>query len=111
MSTTSDAAAAAQLTPVLERVRRRLLDLSANNALLNYRHPKTSSLRIVDEVPALVFARLVDNGRMSFGPLTEPPGGGRGRGDVESRDQLTLEAPMDPRARAREERRASQKRR
>ncbi len=103
--------AAVTLTPVLERVRRRLLDLSANNALLNYRHPKASSLRIVDEVPAQVFERLIDSRRMSFAPLMEPPGGWRGVSQPEAREQLSLEAPMDPRALARMERRQSQARR
>jgi very-short-patch-repair endonuclease len=112
-STALDTPSAAQLTQVLERVRRRLLDLSGNNALLNYKHPKASSLRIVDEVPAQVFARLVDNGRLSFAPLSEPAGGWRGRGEAEAvaGDQLAFDAPIDPRARAREERRASQARR
>ena len=34
---------------LLERMRMRLLDLSARNPLLNYTHPRGSSLRIVDE--------------------------------------------------------------
>lgn len=112
-STALDSAGAAQLTQVLERIRRRLLDLSGNNALLNYKHPKASSLRIVDEVPAQVFERLVDNGRLSFAPLSEPVGGWRGRGEEEAvaGDQLALNASIEPRARAREERRASQARR
>src|SRR5262249_11571530 len=32
--------------------------LSGRNPLLNYRHPKGSSLRIVDEVPSAIFDRL-----------------------------------------------------
>lgn len=110
-STPFDAASAAQLTPVLERVRRRLLDLSGNNALLNYKHPKASSLRIVDEVPAQVFERLVENGQLSFAPLSESPGGWRGQGEADAGGQLALDAPIDPRAHARDERRASQARR
>ncbi len=110
-SATIDAASVSQLASVLERVRRRLLDLSGNNALLNYRHPKASSLRIVDEVPALVFKRVVDNGRLSFAPLSEPDGEGRGHSEAEPPEQLILGASTDPRARAREERRASNARR
>ncbi len=47
----------------LERIRRRLLDLTRRNALLNYRRPKRS-LEIVDERPTETFAALL--GRQSF---------------------------------------------
>lgn len=69
----------------LERMRARLLDLSARNPLLSYRHPRASSLRVVNEVPALVLERMVSNGRFQFtplpddedaGPLFEQPEGG-----------------------------------
>jgi very-short-patch-repair endonuclease len=115
MSTADDAGVvpsdAAHHSAVLQRLRRRLLDLTANNTLLNYRHPKSSSLRIVDEVPAQVFERLVDNGHFSFAPLSEPPEERRGSGGPESHEQLLLDASHDPRARASAERRASQARR
>lgn len=58
----------------LERMRARLLDLSARNSLLNYGHPKAKSLRIVDEVPALVLERLLSTGGFRFKPLVPPPG-------------------------------------
>lgn len=64
--------AQAQFGVVLERLRKRLLDLSANNKLLNYRHPTGSSLRLVDEVPSQVFARLEGGGEMTFVPLPDP---------------------------------------
>ncbi|MDX2193330.1 MAG: DUF4011 domain-containing protein [Gemmatimonadales bacterium] len=103
---------AAQLSPLLERLRRRLLDLTGNNALLNYRHPKATSLRIVDEVPAQVFERLLENDKLSFASLDEPSGGPRVRtADQRDAAQLALESNVDPRMRAREERRASQARR
>ncbi|HEX9777726.1 MAG TPA: DUF4011 domain-containing protein, partial [Geopsychrobacteraceae bacterium] len=35
----------------LEAVRKKLIDLTNRNNLLNYRHPKTSCLRIIDELP------------------------------------------------------------
>ena len=50
----------------LERMRARLLDLSARNPLLNYTHPRVRSLRMVDEVPALVLDRLVGSGARGF---------------------------------------------
>src|SRR5258708_2178157 len=59
----------AGLKEELERMRARLLDLSARNPLLNYSHPRASSLRIVDEVPALVLDSLLTNGGFRFAPL------------------------------------------
>src|SRR5258705_3387178 len=54
---------------LLERMRMRLLDLSARNPLLNYTHPRASSLRIVDEVPTLVLDALIANRAYRFAPL------------------------------------------
>src|SRR6478672_4768683 len=54
---------------VLERMRMRLLDLSARNPLLNYTHPRASSLRIVDEVPTVVLDALIANRAYRFAPL------------------------------------------
>src|SRR5437868_3169730 len=50
----------------LDRMRARLLDLSARNTLLNYTHPRGKSLRMVDEVPAIVLERLVAPGATGF---------------------------------------------
>ena len=61
-----------QLKEDLERIRSRLLDLSSRNPLLNYSHPRASSLRIVDEVPALVLERLVADGEFRFAALKSP---------------------------------------
>ena len=49
------------LAEALNKLRTRLLDLSARNRLLNYRHPKRRSIQFVDE-PDLdsVFTRLID---------------------------------------------------
>ena len=57
---------------LLERMRMRLLDLSARNPLLNYTHPRASSLRIVDEVPSLVLEALLANKTLRFAPLRSP---------------------------------------
>ena len=111
-----------RLGSALERVRKRLLDLSANNPLLNYRHPKASSLRVVDEVPAQVFERLVDGSRFTFASLPDPE---RRDGETLSRQAELIEQPgpatseraaapdrvEDPRARAARERKAAQARR
>lgn len=58
----------------LERMRARLLDMSARNPLLNYTHPRASSLRIVDEIPARVLNSLLTNGGFRFAslPADEP---------------------------------------
>src|SRR4051812_42133627 len=54
---------------LLERMRMRLLDLSARNPLLNYTHPRASSLRIVDEVPTVVLDALIANRAYRFAPI------------------------------------------
>jgi hypothetical protein len=57
---------------LLERMRLRLLDLSARNPLLNYTHPRASSLRIVDEIPTLVLETLIAGRSYRFAPLKSP---------------------------------------
>jgi hypothetical protein len=56
----------------LERMRKRLLDLTLRNRLLNFRYTKKSSLRVVDELPDKLFARLVDGKEMLFRPVPIP---------------------------------------
>jgi very-short-patch-repair endonuclease len=53
-------------------MRARLLDLSANNRLLNYRHPKGRSLRVINEVAEQLFGRLIEGKSMYFAPLLVP---------------------------------------
>lgn len=58
----------------IERFRERLLDLSLRNPLLNYRKSKRRTLQLVDELPNVIFERLVDLGKsytLEFVP--EPP--------------------------------------
>ncbi len=57
----------------LERLRTRLLDLSGNNPLLNFKLTSARSLRFVDEVPSQVFARLTDDRPMVIAPLPGAP--------------------------------------
>jgi very-short-patch-repair endonuclease len=63
-----------QLISVLQRMRERLLDLTARNQLLNYKHPRTRSVRVVHEVPTQVFEQLASNREMTFVPLEAPEG-------------------------------------
>ena len=59
----------------IERLRTRLLDLSARNRLLNYRHPKGRCVQIADQPSInLVFDRLhVDGKGVPFKYVPEPP--------------------------------------
>lgn len=56
----------------LEKVRNRLLDLSARNRLLNYRHPRGKSAQIVDVDFNGVFNRLMDGKECIFRWVPEP---------------------------------------
>ena len=53
----------------LERLRKRLLDLTPRNRLLNFKHTKKSSLRVVNEIPDFLFQSLLENTEFSFKPL------------------------------------------
>jgi very-short-patch-repair endonuclease len=70
----------------LEEVRRRLLDLSRNNRLLNHRTTGQRTLQIVDELPGQVYRLLVDDGRtLQFLSLEEAP--------PEARSAIAAEVP------------------
>ncbi len=56
----------------LEKLRARLLDLTARNRLLNFRHTKTASLRIIDELPDQLWETLLGEREMRFQPVPEP---------------------------------------
>ena len=56
----------------LERQRTRLLDLSASNRLLHFRHRARTSLRLVDELPGVIFERLSNHRALTFLPVPEP---------------------------------------
>lgn len=56
----------------IEIARKKLLDLTMRNRLLNFRPSKNNSLRIIDEIPAQVFQILVvDEKKMAFLPTKE----------------------------------------
>lgn len=56
----------------LEAVRKKLLDLSARNAFLNYRHPKTKCVRLVAKFPDYLVKNLQDHKSLTFTPIPEP---------------------------------------
>ncbi len=56
----------------LENLRMRLLDLTARNRLINFRHTKRGSLRIIDELPDQLVETLLAEKEMRFLPIPEP---------------------------------------
>ncbi|MFW5740534.1 MAG: DUF4011 domain-containing protein, partial [Myxococcota bacterium] len=56
----------------LDKVRTRLLDLTLANRLIHFRHSKRSSLRVVDELPDVLWGRLHDGDELQFVPVPEP---------------------------------------
>lgn len=55
----------------LENLRKRLLDLTGRNKLLNYRYNK-SSIRVIDELPNQLTEKLFDGVEMNFLPVPDP---------------------------------------
>lgn len=53
----------------LERIRKRLLDLTNRNPLVNYRHPKRSCVRVVNVSMGRVFSDLLEERKLSFQPV------------------------------------------
>ena len=56
----------------LENLRMRLLDLTARNRLINFRHTKNASLRIIDELPDQMVQMLLADKEMRFIAIPEP---------------------------------------
>ena len=56
----------------LEAMRKRLLDLSGRNRLLNFRHGKKDSLRVIDELPDQLQSLLINEQVMRFKAIPEP---------------------------------------
>jgi very-short-patch-repair endonuclease len=56
----------------LEIMRKRLLDLTLRNKLINYRHTKKQSLRIIDELPNQLAETLLSGSEMTFLAIEEP---------------------------------------
>jgi hypothetical protein len=64
--------ASAQALAALENLRMRLLDLTARNRLINFRHTKGTSLRVIDELPDQLAEMLLNETEMRFLPVPEP---------------------------------------
>ena len=56
----------------LENLRMRMLDLSARNRLINFRHTKNASLRVIDELPDQLVETLLSEKVMRFQAIPEP---------------------------------------
>jgi len=56
----------------LEKIRKRLIDLSVRNRLINFRHTKTGCLRIVNELTDQVAANLMNDFEIRFNHVPEP---------------------------------------
>lgn len=56
----------------LESIRKRLLDLTGRNSLLNFRHPKSSCIRFIDELPDQIYTVLQDGAKFTLIPVPEP---------------------------------------
>src|SRR5436190_1092452 len=56
----------------LDRIRKRLLDLTTRNRLLNFRHSKKSALRIIDELHNQLFSKLIKSEELIFKPIPLP---------------------------------------
>lgn len=60
----------------IERLRTKLLDLTTRNPLLNYRHSDRAraQVRVIDELPEVLHARLANGKPLTFRALEEPDG-------------------------------------
>lgn len=62
-----------RIAEALNRMRSRLLDLSGRNRLLNFRHPRRTSLRVIDELPDQLWETLLDGKSFRFIAIPKPP--------------------------------------
>src|SRR5690606_29896059 len=56
----------------LEVVRKKLLDLTGRNQLLNYKHPKVACVRLIDELPDQIYEELQNGKIFNFIPVPDP---------------------------------------
>ncbi len=68
----SHVAASDEVSLILDDLRKRLLDLTRRNRLLNFRHTKGMSLRVIDELPNQLVETLFSDTEMKFEPVPEP---------------------------------------
>ena len=69
----ADSANDGPVAAALDKLRLRLLDLTLQNRLLNFRHTRRSALRVVDELPDALWERLRDGDELAFLPVPDPP--------------------------------------
>jgi very-short-patch-repair endonuclease len=74
----------------LERIRKRLLDLTNRNPLLNYRHPKRSCIRVVNVGIDQVFRGLLEENKIPF----EAVPGGRKSNAADTSGQIFLQQSL-----------------
>lgn len=63
---------ASAVLSALENLRTQILDLSSRNRLLNFRHHRTDTLRIIDELPDSIYELLLSEEELRFRPVPEP---------------------------------------
>jgi hypothetical protein len=56
----------------LENLRRRLLDLSARNRLLNFSHGRQGNVRVIDELPDELHRMLLSEEELRFQAIPDP---------------------------------------
>lgn len=56
----------------LKNLRMRLLDLTGRNRLINFKHSKRGSLRVIDELPNQLVETLLSDTEMRFEAIPEP---------------------------------------
>jgi Protein of unknown function (DUF4011) len=56
----------------LENLRQRLLDLTARNRLIHFRHTKGTTLRVIDELPDELAEMLLTEKELRFLSIPEP---------------------------------------
>ena len=71
-SSETDRAHENEANQAIQKIRKKLLDLGGRNVLLNYRHPKGSSLRIIDELPDQIANELNAGKKFDFVAVPEP---------------------------------------
>lgn len=60
------------ISEVLKRIRKRLLDLTSRNRLLNFRWSKGRVLRIIETVPDDLYLKLLDDKKLTFSYIPDP---------------------------------------
>ena len=56
----------------IEEQREKLLDLSNRNRLLNFTFPRSKCVRFIDEVPDILFKKLLEKQSLIFDPVPQP---------------------------------------